>query len=101
LRLPISFDLHPDLDDSADNTARPPLAHAFRHATAVHLISAGFDVTIIRIWLGQLSLDTTNYAKANLETNRKALEQVAAPTTASGKSSWKRDASILAWLDEL
>jgi integrase/recombinase XerC len=76
--------------------------HAFRHATAVHLISAGVDVTIIRSWLGHVSLDTTNhYARANLETKRKALEQVAAPTTPGGKPSWKRDASVLAWLDKL
>jgi integrase/recombinase XerC len=47
--------------------------HAFRHATAVHLISAGVDVTVIRSWLGHVSLDTTNhYARANLETKRKA-----------------------------
>jgi len=76
--------------------------HAFRHATAVHLISSGVDVTIIRSWLGHVSLDTTNhYARANLETKRKALEQVAAPTTPGGKPSWKRDGSVLAWLDTL
>ena len=54
--------------------------HSFRHATAVHLVSAGVDVTVIRSWLGHVSLDTTNhYARANLETKRKALEQVAVP----------------------
>ncbi|MEX2696667.1 tyrosine-type recombinase/integrase [Rhizobium mongolense] len=42
--------------------------HSFRHATAVHLVSAGVDITVIRGWLGHVSLDTTNhYAKANLE----------------------------------
>ena len=56
--------------------------HSFRHATAVHLVSAGVDVTVIRSWLGHVSLDTTNhYARANLETKRKALEQVGAPAT--------------------
>ena len=76
--------------------------HAFRHATAVHLISAGVDVTVIRSWLGHVSLDTTNhYARANLETKRKALEKVAVPTTPGGLPSWKRDASVLAWLDTL
>lgn len=76
--------------------------HAFRHATAVHLISAGVDVTVIRSWLGHVSLDTTNhYARANLETKRKALEQVAVPTTPGGQPSWKRDTSVLAWLDTL
>lgn len=76
--------------------------HAFRHATAVHLISAGVDVTVIRSWLGHVSLDTTNhYARANLETKRKALDKVAVPTTPGGQPSWKRDASVLAWLDTL
>ena len=76
--------------------------HSFRHATAVHLVSAGVDITIIRSWLGHVSLDTTNhYAKANLETKRKALEQVDVPTTAGHRPSWKRDASLIAWLDTL
>jgi len=76
--------------------------HSFRHATAVHLVSAGVDVTIIRSWLGHVSLDTTNhYARANLETKRKALEQVAAPATEKQPPSWKRETSVLAWLDTL
>ena len=76
--------------------------HAFRHATAVHLISAGVDITVIRSWLGHVSLDTTNhYARANLETKRKALEKVCAPEIHSRQPSWKRDTSVLAWLDTL
>jgi site-specific recombinase XerD len=76
--------------------------HACRHTTAVHLISAGVDVTVIRSWLGHVSLDTTNhYARANLETKRKALEQVSVPATPGHQPSWKRDTSVLAWLDTL
>jgi len=49
-----------------------------------------------------VSLDTTNhYARANLETKRKALEKVTPPTTPGARPSWKRDASVLAWLDTL
>ena len=89
---------------SYDEIGSPWLStpHSFRHATAVHLVSAGVDVTVIRSWLGHVSLDTTNhYARANLETKRKALEQVDAPTTTGHPPSWKRDASLLAWLDRL
>jgi Transposase IS66 family/Phage integrase family/IS66 C-terminal element len=76
--------------------------HSFRHATAVHLISAGVAVTVIRSWLGHESLDTTNhYARANLETKRKALERVSPPETARHPPSWKRETSLLAWLDTL
>jgi integrase/recombinase XerC len=41
--------------------------YSFRHATAVHLVAAGVDITVIRSWLGHVSLDTTNhYAQATL-----------------------------------
>jgi site-specific recombinase XerD len=76
--------------------------HSFRHATAVHLVAAGVDITVIRSWLGHVSLDTTNhYAQANLETKRKALERVRTPARGKKLPSWKRDASVLAWLDTL
>ena len=51
--------------------------HTWRHSVGVQLVAAGVDVTVIRNWLGHARLDTTNhYARANLETKRKALEQV-------------------------
>jgi site-specific recombinase XerD len=75
--------------------------HSFRHATAVHLVAAGVDVTVIRSWLGHVSLETTNhYAQANLETKRRALERVERPKTGS-PPSWRRDQSVLDWLDTL
>jgi len=76
--------------------------HVFRHTTAVHLVAAGVDVTVIRSWLGHAHLDTTNhYAQANLETKRKALEQVDPSLRSSKPPRWKRDADLLAWLDSL
>ncbi len=56
----------------AEKGVTPP---TFRHSTAVALVAAGVDVTVIRSLLGHVHLDTTNrYAQANLETKRKALE---------------------------
>lgn len=76
--------------------------HSFRHATAVHLVAAGVDVTVIRSWLGHVSLDTTNhYAQANLETKRLALECIESPARSGKRPSWKQDQSVLAWLDTL
>jgi integrase len=76
--------------------------HSFRHATAVHLVAAGVDITVIRSWLGHVSLDTTNhYAQANLEAKGKALESLENPSSPSKQPSWKEDKSVLAWLDML
>jgi site-specific recombinase XerD len=76
--------------------------HLFRHSTAVSLVAAGVDVTVIRSWLGHASLDTTNrYACADLETKRKALEKVAGSGKLGKPPRWKRDAELMAWLDSL
>lgn len=76
--------------------------HSFRHSTAVHLVAAGVDITVIRSWLGHVSLDTTNhYAQANLETKRKALDRLEASTNTVKLPRWKRDAGVMAWLDAL
>ena len=58
--------------------------------------------TVIRSWLGHVSLDTTNhYAQANLETKRLALERLESPSRSTKRPSWKQDQSVLAWLDTL
>jgi len=76
--------------------------HTFRHSTAVSLVAAGVDVTVIRSWLGHASLDTTNhYARANVETKRQALEKVGASARAMKPPRWKCDVALMAWLDSL
>ena len=76
--------------------------HKFRHATAVSLLAEGVDVTVIREWLGHASLDSTNiYARASLETKRKALEKVNPSTRPSKAPRWKREVELLEWLDSL
>ena len=76
--------------------------HTFRHATATSLVAAGVDVTVIRSWLGHASLDTTNrYARADLETKRKALEKVDGSARPGKPPRWKGDVELMAWLDSL
>ena len=83
-------------------SAKKVSPHSFRHAAAVHLVAAGVDVTVIRSWLGHAHLDTTNhYAQANLETKREALERLDPSSKITKPPRWRRDASVLAWLDSL
>ena len=59
-------------------------------------------MTVIRSWLGHASLDTTNrYARADLETKRRALEKVEGSAKLGKPPRWKREAELLAWLDSL
>jgi integrase len=70
--------------------------------SSVHLAAAGVDVTAIRSWLGHAHLDTTFlYAHANVETKRKALDQVDGDARPGRPPRWKRDPALLARLDSL
>lgn len=76
--------------------------HTWRHSVGVQLVAAGVDVTVIRNWLGHARLDTTNhYARANLETKRRALEQVDSSTKPGRPPRWKRHPELLTWLESL
>ncbi|MDE0852880.1 MAG: tyrosine-type recombinase/integrase [Nevskia sp.] len=76
--------------------------HTFRHTAGVQLVASGVDVTVIRSWFGHASLDTTNhYARANIETKRRALEQVDRSTRPGSPPRWRRNPELLVWLDSL
>lgn len=77
--------------------------HSMRHSTAVHLLQAGVDLTTIRHWLGHASVNTTNrYATVDLEGKREAINR-AKPVADENPAAaaWRRDASILEWLEAL
>jgi site-specific recombinase XerD len=49
--------------------------HTLRHTTAMHLLQAGVDLTVIRAWLGHAEIKTTHqYLEADVEMKRRALE---------------------------
>jgi len=76
--------------------------HTFRHTMGVAMVAAGVDITVIRSWLGHVSLDTTNhYARANMETKRQALQQVDVSTRPTKPPRWKRDPDLMTWLNSL
>ena len=59
-------------------------------------------MAVIRSWLGHASLDSTNiYARANVETKRKALEKVDGSARPDKPPRWKREVELLEWLDSL
>jgi len=54
--------------------------HCIRHSTAMHLLRSGVDINTIRVWLGHVSLQTTNiYAESDLKMKAEALARCEAP----------------------
>jgi site-specific recombinase XerD len=51
--------------------------HVIRHATASHLLQAGIDISVIALWLGHESVDTTHiYMEADLTHKEEALSRL-------------------------
>jgi len=90
----IAAQRHPGL------SGRPISPHVVRHTTAMHLLQAGVDCSVIALWLGHESLETTHvYVEADLATKEKALAKVAPPTLAVRR--FKPDDAVLRFLATL
>jgi site-specific recombinase XerD len=51
--------------------------HTLRHTTALHLLQSGVDITVIALWLGHESTETTHhYVEANLAMKEEALAKL-------------------------
>jgi integrase/recombinase XerD len=75
--------------------------HSMRHSAAVAMLKSGVDLSSISQWLGHTSLNTTNrYATIDLEMKRKAIAQVKT-IPRSSCTPWKKDRTILKWLESL
>jgi integrase/recombinase XerD len=74
--------------------------HTLRHTTAMHLLQSGVDLTVIAIWLGHESTETTHiYVEANLAMKEKALsrtEEMPGPPL-----RYRADDDLLRFLAEL
>ena len=74
--------------------------HVIRHTTAMHLLQSGVDITVIALWLGHDSLETTHgYVQADLQMKEKALEKLA--PIGGSLSRFKPDDALLAFLSAL
>ncbi|MGF6383227.1 site-specific recombinase XerD [Paraburkholderia atlantica] len=78
--------------------------HVLRHSCAVSLLQSGTDITVIRDYLGHVSIATTGrYVATNLQMKRDALEtfwQHAGIQPAKAKP-WKPTPNLLAFLNSL
>lgn len=77
--------------------------HTMRHATAMHLLQAGVDLSIIRSWLGHVSLATTHgYVEIDLAMKRKALAACRAQGRPHNlKPLLDRNRDVIRWLDSI
>jgi site-specific recombinase XerD len=74
--------------------------HTLRHTTAMHLLQADVDVTLIALWLGHESSETTHlYVEANLEMKRRILERIEEPANANPRR--KKTDTLLDFLNRL
>tara|TARA_R110001606_G_scaffold397226_1_gene573055 strand:+ start:4537 stop:5547 length:1011 start_codon:yes stop_codon:yes gene_type:complete len=61
-------------------TGRRISPHTWRHTTAMHLLQAGVDLTVIALWLGHESPVTTHgYVEADLAMKERALATITPP----------------------
>lgn len=74
--------------------------HVLRHTTAMDLLQAGVDTTVIALWLGHESVETTHvYLSADLELKRRTLARTTPP--GSMPSTYKPDDALLTFLKNL
>lgn len=74
--------------------------HTIRHTTAMHLLQAGVDVSVIALWLGHESPATTHhYVEADLAMKERALARLHEPETKIQR--YRAPDSLIAFLKTL
>ena len=74
--------------------------HIVRHGTAMHMLQAGVDLTLIALWLGHASPSTTHmYVEADLAMKQRALNAIQPPRL--NQRRFRPSDRILAFLEGL
>lgn len=74
--------------------------HLLRHTAAMNLLQTGVDTTVIAMWLGHESVETTHvYLNADLELKRRVLAKAAPP--GSTPATYKPEDALLMFLKSL
>jgi len=82
-------------------TGKTITPHVLRHTAAMRLLAAGIDSTVIALWLGHESIDTTQvYLHADLTTKEHALDRTT-PTGATPGRYHPDDDTLLTFLQSL
>src|SRR5207245_807207 len=96
----------PRADGPPGRARAPPPAgegrapHTFRHTTAMHLLQAGVDITVIALWLGHESTETTHqYVEADLAMKDRAMSKV--EEIPVKRVRYRPGEKLLQFLDEL
>lgn len=75
-------------------------AHVLRHTTAMRLLHAGVDTSVIALWLGHVSVETTQiYLHADMTLKEKALARTSQPH--EQESRYRPTDSLITWLETL
>jgi integrase/recombinase XerD len=74
--------------------------HTIRHTTAMHLLQSGVDLSVIAMWLGHESIQTTHqYLDADLESKRQAMSYLKPPQVRQPRRTPAKP--LIRFLDEL
>jgi site-specific recombinase XerD len=74
--------------------------HMVRHSTASHLLESGVELSVIALWLGHESIETTHvYLEADIQTKERALNKVA--PAGVDVPRFKADDKVLSFLRSL
>jgi len=74
--------------------------HVLRHTTAMDLLQEGVDRSVIALWLGHESIETTQmYLDADLDLKQRVLDRTTPPTGRPGR--YRPDDKLLAFLKGL
>jgi site-specific recombinase XerD len=74
--------------------------HVLRHTTAMDLLQEGVDRSVIALWLGHESIETTQmYLDADLELKQRVLDRITPPAGRPGR--YRPDDRLLAFLNGL
>jgi len=103
-RFGITYRLQCAATQAADNCpslkGRAVSPHLIRHTTAMHLLQAGNDITVIALWLGHESPATTHqYLELDLALKEQCLKKLAPPTVKGHR--FKPNDRLLDYLERL